>query len=785
MATDENGNTDRISQPLTVISGTAPDISFTIDENRCILNSNFFTASDTELAIYNWDFNGEGSGTNIEESFRFTESGEKTITLSVSDGTCTNSVSQTLVIYEEPPLPSFTVSEVACPSTALDLVNTTVDSEWAAAITYEWTFEEDSNRIERAPEFAFLEPGERSVSVVASIPGCTSEMTETAVIVQPQPVADYSISQTCEGEVTNFTDLSQGAQTYAWDFGDGFTSSAQSPFHRYERAGDYVVSLVITNEAGCADSLAIDFSVDHLPIPGFRTPLSCEGDVNLVDTSAVAASDIVAWSYMVEGFEQPFTDQNPSFNLAVFGDYEVIQEVTSAEGCKNSVTQTITVQDAVNADMEIYTSCFGEPFIFSDISTVEPTNPVFEKSWTIDGELINVDPEVMDVEYTFQQPGTFEVTLTLTASNLCVSGVTRTVEVLERPTLDFSIPEICQNDFGLFTDLSTFTNDEIISRQWVLNGALVGNGPTLNQKFSVDGVNEVSLVTTTTQGCLDTLTRLVNVLPAPVAAFESSSEFGAEGSAFSFINASTGSTSYQWWVDGTEVGSPINLDTAFNVSGTREISLIAFSDLACADTSSTEVLVRVPEIDLILSGMELQEQSVGSGFSDILVSVENKSNLPLNGLRFVVEVDDQLPIQITDNSIVEIGRTALIRLDAGIPNQANYICVAVLSNYEGSADQRPSDNARCINIEPQPVFPPLYPNPATDQITIDAVLPTEGQVTISLLDVSGKVELQETYTELNEGLQSFSIELSTYEPGMYFVRIEYEGFTEIKRIVKQ
>ena len=48
-----------------------------------------------------------------------------------------------------------------------------------------------------------------------------------------------------------FTDLSTGGPTgWEWDFGDGSTSSEQSPTHTYNTEGDFTVMLTVTNSAG-------------------------------------------------------------------------------------------------------------------------------------------------------------------------------------------------------------------------------------------------------------------------------------------------------------------------------------------------------------------------------------------------------------------------------------------------------------------------------------------------------------------------------------------------------
>jgi len=79
----------------------------------------------------------------------------------------------------------------------------------------------------------------------------TEEPTNTA-----DPVASfqYEVSATNYLEVT-FTNFSQNATSYNWDFGDGESSTDQNPVHVYAAAGDYSVVLTATN-----DSKSVNFS---------------------------------------------------------------------------------------------------------------------------------------------------------------------------------------------------------------------------------------------------------------------------------------------------------------------------------------------------------------------------------------------------------------------------------------------------------------------------------------------------------------------------------------------
>lgn len=64
-----------------------------------------------------------------------------------------------------------------------------------------------------------------------------------------RPIANFAI----QGETTaptriSFENMSEKADSFYWDFGDGTTSSDSSPVHRYRSSGNYVVSLKAMKE---------------------------------------------------------------------------------------------------------------------------------------------------------------------------------------------------------------------------------------------------------------------------------------------------------------------------------------------------------------------------------------------------------------------------------------------------------------------------------------------------------------------------------------------------------
>lgn len=76
------------------------------------------------------------------------------------------------------------------------------------------------------------------------------------------PVAAFSIDKTTfkAEEKLTFTNLSENADTYAWDFGDGNKSTTENPVHTYSISGNITIKLTATGKGG-VDSTSQTISV--------------------------------------------------------------------------------------------------------------------------------------------------------------------------------------------------------------------------------------------------------------------------------------------------------------------------------------------------------------------------------------------------------------------------------------------------------------------------------------------------------------------------------------------
>ncbi|MCC6462258.1 MAG: PKD domain-containing protein, partial [Saprospiraceae bacterium] len=70
----------------------------------------------------------------------------------------------------------------------------------------------------------------------------------------PSPKPQASFTGAADGLTVTFSNTSKNADSYSWDFGDGKSSTENSPVHTYDAAGIYKVKLTATNSVGNASA---------------------------------------------------------------------------------------------------------------------------------------------------------------------------------------------------------------------------------------------------------------------------------------------------------------------------------------------------------------------------------------------------------------------------------------------------------------------------------------------------------------------------------------------------
>ena len=180
----------------------------------------------------------------------------------------------------------------------------------------------------------------------------------------------------------NFQNLSQNADTFFWDFGDGNTSTEENPVYSYSSGGMYTVSLTATNSStGESHTFTAPdpFIILDEPMPD----IGPDQTMTTADTLTLTAA--YAWSeYYWEGPGLSSTaDESQYVIVGSFvdpGTYTITLNVVTEAGCEGTAQMTLTVEEA-NSTQEIQT----------DVLQVFP-NPV-KNSLSIRAKDISMDLE--------------------------------------------------------------------------------------------------------------------------------------------------------------------------------------------------------------------------------------------------------------------------------------------------------------------------------------------------------------------------------------------------------
>lgn len=249
------------------------------------------------------------------------------------------------------------------------------------------------------------------------------------------PGLEAATGEVCEGESIFFEDDSYSALgevvAWNWDFGNGVTSTDQDPGNvEFASAGDYEVSLSIVDAEGCDASETFNVTINPNPEADFIATDVCQGDeMDLVDQSTVSSGSVSDWDWDLGNGETDFGSsvgaiyQDP-------GTYDVTLNVSTAEGCVDSVTSPVTVFENPVAEGG-FESTSLEAVFTTDLNAGDDAFWIIQDTaFTTNGTL----------NYTFPDSGFYDVALVVTNDNGCVDTSFYSIYIEGLP--EYEIPNV-------------------------------------------------------------------------------------------------------------------------------------------------------------------------------------------------------------------------------------------------------------------------------------------------------------------------------------------------------
>ena len=174
------------------------------------------------------------------------------------------------VIMPSEPVANYEPDTVGCSPLLVHFRNLSMYGE-----SYSWNFGDKTGSSEKNPSHTYDEPGNYIVKLtVTNITGRSSHTG--SITVYQNPTAAFNVYPTeviINSQVVVFTNLSNYGVTWFWNFGDGLTSTEESPWHKYVSEGKYTVSLIVTSKDGCTDStiysspIVVDYKTGQIKFP--------------------------------------------------------------------------------------------------------------------------------------------------------------------------------------------------------------------------------------------------------------------------------------------------------------------------------------------------------------------------------------------------------------------------------------------------------------------------------------------------------------------------------------
>jgi len=532
-----NGCSDTITRQVVV--NPRPFVDFTT-QNNCQNNAVLFepaaSMNTNAIGSWSWAFGDGVTTTQQSPTHSYATAGTYNVTLTVVDTSgCTNTITKPVIIIPEPNV-NFTNSQPACKQSSV-LFNDLSNAPVGYIVRWDWVFGDGSTLTVNFPgnpnvTHIYNNYGTFNVTLtITTNDSCTKTVTKP-VVVAPNPLANFSFESTCQNAPVQFNDLSQSGSgsisDWLWNFGDPASgasniSTLQDPTHTFSAASTYTVSLIVTNSGGCKDTVSVPVIVHSLPTVDFTSTPGCVDDsTQFVSSTFINAGAVttILWDFG-DGFTSP--DDDPYHIYTSSGTFTVTLTVTDTADCINSVSHVIAITPPPTAFFQASTpTCSNTPVFFTDLSTLSSGQ---FSSWYWDfgdgsDTLINA-PGNPDISHIYTTAGTYSVTLKVTTSSGCEAEYPATITIATSPLADFIYDHTCANETVNFTSQAIPNGGtSVIGYLWDFGDPASGTNNTSNLQnpshiYVNPGTYTVLFQVTNADGCPDTLSQVITILPKP------------------------------------------------------------------------------------------------------------------------------------------------------------------------------------------------------------------------------------------------------------------------------
>jgi PKD repeat protein len=445
-------------------------------------------------------------------------------------------------------------------------------------------------------------------------------------LMAQSPVASFSTTTStgCAPLNVQFTNTSQNAASYSWNFGNGNTSVLQNPSNVYLSSGTYTVILTATNVAGQSSSHSKIVTVVASPVANFTvsTNSGCQSSqvFNFQNTSL--NYDSCLWDFG-DGTTSSVTNPQHIYNIAGVFNVTLIA-FNKAFGCSNTKTQTALITVNPKPDLS---------FVVNDSITCDSAmqfqfnasaNNIVSWSWDFgDGQTASIQ----NPNHVYNDTGYFSITAIAVSVNGCAATLTKQnyihIKYNPKPAVTIS------DTIGCMPHLVYLTSNNYANTlySWNLGNGVTTTGSTIIYNYLDSGIFPITLNVNYSNGCQ----QIVNagpiiVLQKPNFTFWMTNITGCAPLNVQCINQSSGAYSWLWDFGDGNTSTQMTPSHVYLNPGIYSVNLTGTSTNGCtySYTQGLKVNVSSPEAALSLD--------VTSGCPPLMVNFTNNSTGAVNYL---------------------------------------------------------------------------------------------------------------------------------------------------------
>ncbi len=398
------------AKPLTVFSAGASVITATV------------SASDggNPQVAYRWGATGGTLNSTTGNPVSWTAPVVQSSTSFVVSLTATASgyidgSSAILLPVLPPPLLNVTITESALSGYAPLTVQFSANATGGyPPYTFSWNFGDGATSSAQNPSHLFASPGNYTTALTVVDSRQFNSTKKVLVTASQRPPLSATIGVTPTSGVAplnvQFSAIVSGGTppySYAWNFGDGGSSTVPAPIHTYSAAGTYPVTLTVTDAAG--------------KLAGATAQISAVAPTFAVTFTESGLPSGTTWSITFNG--RPYSSGSNTISISgqLAGSYQWnASEVDPCQGCRftpSQLTGSLVVPVALSQSLsfrgEYLVSLVSTP---SGIGTISPVG----NSWYAAGSVLSLSAKPNS---TYIWNG-WVATGTITLGNSSVTGGT-------------------------------------------------------------------------------------------------------------------------------------------------------------------------------------------------------------------------------------------------------------------------------------------------------------------------------------------------------------------------